>query len=372
MILSIDWLQLYCRGILLENTNYRCKKMDYGTRQFKDVFIVSRNGRDICTVCANPHSSILHQLTLIIKFDNELLYSENCFSEIDNFLNSYNIKVLGLTRIDVACDFQGFCNKMTPSSLIDKFMRNKIRKIGQAKYKVIGEQKDCHSFDYLRFGSESSTISCYLYNKTKECNEVKMKRYITEKWESAGYDTKKDTWRLEFSIKSKQVQIVEKLTGDLQDIDYEYIKDECNVRKIFDCLQQTYFQFRTNSGKSNVTRERNLVLFKSYYTDIQRVIKVGEGDGTRSDKIFLRKMENLSRELRESKREEVQVIENVMFELLTKKGLENYYKSRISGSLVDRIESYLDDNKMRVQESLMSEKLPLVQYDLFDNYKDFN
>lgn len=372
MLLSIDWLQLHCRGIITDVSDYRLVKMDYGTRQFKDVYLCSTDSMDICTICANPHSSILHQLTLIIKFDNELLYNVSCFNIIDKFLYDFNIKVLGLTRVDIACDFQQFNNRMLPGVLINNFMRNKVRKVGQAKYKVIGEQKEIHSFEYLRFGSESSVISAYLYNKTKEMSDKHMKRYISQNWESAGYDIEKDTWRVEFSIKSKQIALVSKLSGEVENIDYDYIKVKENVKKIFDCLQLKYFEFRKNTRKSNVTREKKLELFKTYTTEYQRVIIVGEGDGTRSDKIFLRKLEGLNSELRAKKRDEVQVVENLMLEILEKKGLEHYYKSRIAGSLTDRIDMMLEDNKLKVQEAIMSKKLPLVQYDLLDEWRNFN
>lgn len=353
MVLNIDWLQLYCTGIMSDVVGYKIERMEYSTRIFKFIDVISLNGKKICTATHTPFSSVLERDMVIIKFENYLLYEKELFLVVDNFLKDFNLTYKNISRLDIAADFNTFYKKRNVQNFLNDFLKNNVRKIGKANYKLQGCQKSTHVVDYLRFGGNSSEVSAYIYNKTKELNEVKMKSYIVDTWRSSGLDVDAGVWRLEFSIKSSAIKMLDKQSGDLQDISLENIKDKCFREKMFMALYEKYFCFRTNTGQSNVSREKKIVLFKNDFADTERYFVRGLGDATRADKIFIKKMEISNCELRDLKKYYREKENDILFDFVIEKGLEDYYLQKIKGELTDRLIAYKVSQNVLIADKIM-------------------
>lgn len=353
MVLSIDWLQIYCTGIISNVVGYKIERLEYSTRIFKFIDVISLNGKKICTATHTPFSSVLEQDMIIIKFENYLLYEKELFLVVDNFLKDFNLTYKNISRLDIAADFNTFYKKRNVQNFLNEFLKNNVRKVGKAEYKLQGRQKDTHVVDYLRFGGNNSEVSAYIYNKTKELNEVKMKSYIVDTWRSSGLDVDLGVWRLEFSVKSSAIKMLDKQSGDLQDISLENIKDKCFREKMFMALYEKYFCFRTNTGQTNVTREKKIILFKNNFADTERYFVRGLGDATRADKIFIKKMEQSNCELRELKKYYKEQENDLLFDFIVEKGLEDYYLQKIKGEITDRLIAYKTAQSMLIADKFM-------------------
>jgi len=299
--IQIDWLQVYCKGILIKHDFFQFKLLSINTRIFRTIYEVKKQKTLIATIAMNPFSGILSADSMIIKIDNKYLYQNNAIELIYEFIGYLNVKIIGITRLDLAIDFNEFDNRLKAQNLIDGFLKDKYLKMGNANYKLIGKQTTFHKYSYLRFGSNISTVSAYLYDKTKEMNEVKMKQYIFEQWITAGLDVKKPVWRLEFSYKGNQLKILDKDTGEIENISANNLKIPNILNKLFFSTVNKYFNFKINDGNKNKSRMKSVKLFEETLKNNWIIKQTDLKDSVRSDKIFIKKMEIYNNEIRQTR-----------------------------------------------------------------------
>ena len=234
------------------------------------------------------------------------------------------LKFNNITRLDICLDFNNFENDMSAWQLISGFMSNKYVKNGKSTYKLIGEQKSNHIYEYLRFGSNSSACAAYLYCKTKEMNDVKFKGHIYESWVKNGIANDLDVWRLEFSIKEFNQILFDKTTGHYLQITLNELLLSEFKWELFWILYSKYFDFRINNNLANKSRMSRLDLFKIdkakyiYYIDNQYI------NHDRSDKIFIKKLESVNCELRAIKADYEDEIKDLQRYVIEKKKLEKW------------------------------------------------
>lgn len=303
-ILSIDWLQLNVQQEIQSTGKFHgfftVKNLPLGTRHFKLVQELYRNNKRVATVVSKPHSPLLDERMMLVKFDNWALYGTDLSAYVQEFLALNGMKFQNVSRIDICADFQEFYNMMNPGLFIKKYVRTTFLKMGKVgKFKTVGTQNaTIHEWESLRFGSNLSEISYYLYNKRKEMNEVKWKPWIAERWLKAGFDPEKDTWRLEFSIKSGAKSMVNTETGEskllatLDILKPEFLNTSYNI------LRHHYFRFVWNDGQKKKSRMRELKLFAGDFSKYTIVDCDGQHDSTRATKIFIKKLEEVNQELR--------------------------------------------------------------------------
>jgi len=297
--IQVDWLQLNCSGIPYQISLFDFELQPYGTRIFKTVINVSKKNKPVCSMAFNPHSNILKQDTVIVKFDNKFLYQNNLFVNVDEVIKYLQLKIKGITRIDLAVDFNVFDNGLKPQRLIKNFMASKYLKMGAAQYKLIGSQKLNHNYEYLRFGNNISNVSAYLYNKSKEMQDVVMKQHIFDNWLLNEIDVTKTVWRLEFSFKGNQLKILEQSTGSIEDVRYHSLFNSIILKRLFYSAVNKYFHFKINNGNKNKSLMSSLKLFNDLDYN-STIIKLSDKiDSNRADKIFIKKMEMYNNEIRQ-------------------------------------------------------------------------
>lgn len=296
--LSIDWLQINLTGDIKPSNGFYINQLDYQTRQFKEVSEVYYRGEIIATLAAKPHSPILNPKMVLLKFDNHLLYKRFFPRFALKIIDSLDLSYKGITRLDIAIDFEKFDNGFLPGPFIRDFMISKYLKNGRGKFKTIGVQKFSNIFEYLRFGSSTTGKSIYLYNKSKEFREVKTKYYIEDFWKLNGINTNNDIWRLELSLKGNRNYVVSNDTGEIKHYDISAVLNTLNLKVLMYAGINDLFSFKINNGTKNKSRMKDLKLFNDICKSKKLLKLTNNTDVGRSEKIFIKKLFEYNNEMR--------------------------------------------------------------------------
>lgn len=327
--LSIDWLQINAGGAPSNPLDYTYKLLDYQTRHFKKVEEIYYKNQLLFINASQPHSKILKPDMNLIKFDNKFLYEKKSISTGLLHLSRLGLNIRNISRLDLAVDFNSFSNNLKPQNLIKSFINNKYLHNGRGKYKLIGRQEHGQQYSYLRFGQPKSGISVYLYDKSTELKEVKMKQYIWNKWKHYNLNTDKTVWRLEISIKSNQLHLFDQDTGEVTKMNVPDLSEDENVIKLFYSCIDKYFQFRINNKTKNKSRMKKLRLFNDidYLSNIKFISD--HKDFTRADKIFLKKLESLNQEIRGDDFELSTYSQAIINKFVKTRRLEDFYSNKV-------------------------------------------
>lgn len=332
--LNVDWLSVYCtcsaqdltdgvvevpldpeamhkRKGFPRSPSYSYADQDHGTRQYKHLVYVYCDKEKIAEVQYIPCSAVLLPNSCIVKFDNRVLYSPHFQSIVAQFLREHSLTVQRITRLDIAADFTKFyCYECVP--FIRDFLNMKLRHIGRGggqsnfshgarKDEDSGYSRAWLNYGGLTFGARTSDVRVYLYDKTKELDEVHDKPYIRDSWVNAGIDTSegKHVWRLEVSITRKGISYRNKDTDQPETITLDRVMDDTQLLTIYNTFVAQYFAFiRNRDGITNVTREPRLQLFAPTMLKISRGYLRCVSGSNRADRILIKKLLHLPDELR--------------------------------------------------------------------------
>jgi len=326
-LLSIDWLQFY-----VDCTYYKCtggiriERQVFSTRQYKYVDYIYIEDILTATLAYEPHSSALKEHTGLLKFSNEMLYHgarNRIVWDIEEWLG---IRIISVSRIDLCYDFQKFKFGLMPATLIYKFIKHDFFKIGQAKYKLFGEQGATIPYSYLRFGTNTSPIAVYLYNKTLEFKQVKQKNYIVAAWEQCSFDPSLPVWRLEVSIKGNEVKYIRTDSGEMVGLTWDNLSKHDIRNDIFFSVVNKYFEFRVNDGQIRKDRMKRVELFDNAFNNLLITRIADKADTGRADKIFIKKLELLNTELRGDDATFWEEVDNVKDAFIRAAQLEQWYE----------------------------------------------
>jgi hypothetical protein len=187
---------------------------------------------------------------------------------------------------------------MKPCNLIRGFAREKYLHKGRAKFKLEGATGLQNNYHYLRFGKNSADISVYLYNKSKELREAKDKSYIRALWEDLNIGNNCDVWRLEVSVKGTSKKFIDCETGEVLQFTVANVFDGGFLARVYKSIISEYFAFVVNEKKCRKDRMKPLQLFKWEFDKYKISRVIGVRATGRSERIFIKKMEQLNNELR--------------------------------------------------------------------------
>lgn len=329
-IISIDWLQIYADVSLLKYSDeYEAKILDYGTKNFEILEEVYLQGSLFCSVQRKPRSEIIKSHTAVIKFENSLLYFADAETIIATFLRECEIHLLSITRIDLAVDFKKFKNGLLPQSLIKGFMKEKFLKNGRGKYTLIGSQKNVLDVSYLRFGTKSSDVNVYLYNKSLEMKEKVYKPYIAERWKQLEGSPLQDVWRLEFSLTAKATTFIDEQTGEIQTITLNTFSNTKQQKEIISALEKRYFEFKINDGQKNKTRMKRLLLLDLEQTTFTNRYLPAGSDIYKRDKILMKNLYTLDKEHRDIPNYLIEAKTDLIDFMTQNQTLKEYYDNKV-------------------------------------------
>ena len=289
--LNIDWLSFFgsCDEKVDGRLYERCPR-PFGTKIFADVIDYKKDGEIWFTVTKNPRSTALADSLAIVKVANFVLYRSDKFDVIKNGLKDIGFKIKGFSRLDLCLDFNYFANGYNGHTLISQFIKSNLLRNGRGKFSVQGVQKFECNFEYLKFGGSNSEVKAYLYNKTKEMQDVKDKPYIREQWEIAGLKQDVPVYRLEFSMNSDAVKNLQNTETGTASLSVSAIENADNLSDIYYCLYDRFFDFRKNNRTKNKSRMERVDLIKREEIKVFYNAKKYSKESGRMEKILMHNM----------------------------------------------------------------------------------
>lgn len=319
-IVSIDWLQFFCDfSDFVPALPYVYEVLDVHARVWSECGVLSVCGRPLAHISRAPYSSVICPTSGVLKIDNAVLYMANAVDVIENLLATNHIRILSLTRIDICGDFTRICNQQ-PGEVIRAILSGKWLRVGQSRFygrgedlwklrgirqvsahcwcaensfEFLGSANTAERFTYLRYGSRSSEVCVYLYNKSLELRQVKDKPYIRRLWD----EETRDVWRLEFSLKGKHVCHIEREMR--RGLPTKWQGYFCPLVRsvVYSALCQKYFDIRENTKQVRKDREKRVTLFQSLPSVKWQREPSRATPSNRADKIFLRKLAEVHKEI---------------------------------------------------------------------------
>lgn len=314
-LISIDWLQTYnlCNeltdGIYTDGYySFNLTLTGTETAQFKRLYKLTCKGQTYATIQQCPRTSVINPKTTLVKLDNRVLYSGKCIEILYAINFALSLRYKGISRLDLCYDCNRFYAGRSPARFVKDYLSKSeeetgyIYRVGSSTFTAHGDKAHGRtSVTSIRFGSEKSMVSCYMYDKTKELSEVKDKPWIRECWEAAGLVSDEDThvWRTEISIRSQGTDILRMSTGELFRLSPRSVEWQERAEEVFGYYAAKYLKFRRKEqGQTSKRYYREMRLFESVptTTDI-RPIKVNTYcDTGRTEKIVANRLKALKEE----------------------------------------------------------------------------
>ena len=295
------------------------------------------SGDHYATMQCNPRSTIILPDTVILKLSNRELYKPGYMERLGEFLQLYGLRFIGISRIDICCDLNYFCTGRNPQTLIQDFMKDKVLKNGLCEYAVHGKSNNIQNYSSISFGSKTSAVRAYMYDKTKELREVKDKPYIRQLWSENGIDESVPVWRIEISIKSDRTNLVKYDTGEIFKLSINDLMLQESIQQLFIDYARKYFSFKYNDGKKNKSRMKDVVLFNPEWIATTRPLQITPANNrTRVDKTVLKRLDHLYNEIRNLDQHDIDAIDHVLTLFMCNKSLVTYYYDKIYGNRLPR------------------------------------
>lgn len=295
---NIDWLEVYAHepadnphtADYYRSCGYFVRERDYGTRIYKEMFVVEdEHGDPMIEIRRAPKSvqgegGILDATSTHLRLVNRYCYFNNAAMILDSFLAKHSYSDIRISRVDVCYDFEKFDSGDLPADFVRRFMKGRYSKINQANIHSHGSDRwDGRTWNSISWGKPTSQINTKLYLKTLELKEAKDKPYIRQAWfeshlvDDPVYLTKfnddgttyqPDIWRIEFSIKSMregwytiEEDGVEKKKHSFRNTLSVY-RDRESIWKVWASLSQHYFRFKKYEADKRKDLCEDKTLFK--------------------------------------------------------------------------------------------------------------
>lgn len=287
--ISVDWLQVCCYSnnlaFLLNNDYYnKVDSLPYWlelqpleTRSFaRFIRVHTKVGNDwryCADILAVPRSTMLNSNIVLVKIHNRFLYSQNYIKLLYDICDAFKLSIKGLTRLDLCYDCNNFRGGLKPHKFIKEFVTAEfdspryIYKVGAKQFRVYGGKSvsSATKFSGIEFGSGKSSKRCYIYDKTRELEEVKDKPWIRQYWQENGLisDEKTHVYRAEISIKCDGMDLLNMSTGELFKLSPEYLRSQPAIEKLFHFYAARMFRFHRKGKHTRVRDYDRMELFEN-------------------------------------------------------------------------------------------------------------
>lgn len=273
---SVDWLQLFCLRPLGNSMDWKEKispRSDKygnhrrytlaGTKEYIQGYEQQRsivyNNYTIAIIAWVPLDKRRRNEGCAIKMANPTLYCSDWYFLLMDIMAVLDWHPHNLTRCDLAVDLNYFVGGLLPSTFIRKYVcknNNSYIRHGSNKWSLYGRKEMRTTvFDSIRWGSRSSGVSVYLYNKTKELNDAHDKPWIREAWKKAELSSTLDVWRVEISITSQGLGLKSLTNGMFHTLFIDDISKPEFVKEVFLTFASHYFKFFRTDSKAKRKRD---------------------------------------------------------------------------------------------------------------------
>lgn len=420
--INLDWLEVYCieptyepiTPEYFERKGYKLHVREYGTPIYRQMFTIYDNTLPLIEVRRDPYSvkvqgGILERGSVHLRLTNRACYRPEPVNDLRNFIIAHNLTFRGITRLDIAFDFQKFDNNMLPRTLIQQLFADKVAKINQCNISAHGKDAwDGQTWNSVKWGSETSAVSTKLYNKTLELRTHASKYYIIDAWAQAGLakqgvcldangqiktkvmscettekppqpeDTIPDVeiWRIEFAIKTEARNWLRTDTGEIFELRLSNIDTRDKLLFLWRALATHYFHFKrktyTRDGQPQ-RKDRCPDLNLSKATTLERAYtvyrNVNQPDPTRTERILIKKLQRIA-ELEENTTEldKMAALRVVQYLERTR---QDAILSPLAAKLHDDLQNYQLQRDFLLERTKPADLPSFEQADLYDYPTDY-
>lgn len=265
--INFDWIEVYCleRGephtpeyFAIRGFRGDIKVREYGTPQYRQMFTIYNRNFPLIEIRRDPYSvkskgGIFDEHACHLRLSNRSCYLPDPIGFLKEFMRKYDFTYQNTTRLDICLDFQHFDNGDNPANFLRDYFANKYTKVHQPRFHAYGADKhDIKTWNSVKWGAPTSSISTKIYNKSQELEQVSDKPYIRQQWQAAGMNEFDDVWRCEFSMKSEYKSMcridLDVTTGELVhnviDIDIQTFSNRDFMLFTFFAIADYYLDFR--------------------------------------------------------------------------------------------------------------------------------
>lgn len=384
--ISVDWLQVYCLNNLsdvpqsgyADCREFSSEKTAHITPLWQEVYVIKYQGMDVATYCRFPRSSAIDVRGCTIKLHNRVLYSAGFIEMLKSIMKFLNVQYVGVTRLDLCYD----CNWLHGHRSVHDFLfqyfvhapycsghiiRNGSRKV---QINATRAQHGATVISAMRWGSKSSAVGVYCYNKSLELLEVHDKPWIREAWEKCGlindYDAdgwnslddrakqasidggfsdkylKTSVWRFEISIKSEGKDILNLSTGQLFRIDLSYLTTQEYIEHLFYVYANKYLDFRESTGQSEIRNYPKMCIFEVSGNSELKPIHINKNADTgRMEKMAANRLKKLAATYSDLTTQDLSMINSAINFLYEISGMKKHaHEQRKYETYFDHIAAY--------------------------------
>lgn len=340
--ISIDWLQLHIslknqpifEGDLSPSGLFKLVKKDIRHNVFnshREIYSNLSGEWEPCAVLSyEPLSHILPATSGHIKIINKFLYHSDLPRLVDTLLRELQLTFKSVSRYDLSCDFKQFANNMSVPAFFRRVLYKKILKRHCTSIHIDGKLTKSFPIHYMRFGSNSSQVQFYIYNKSKELREKTDKPYIKEKWEKCNLNHKAyDIWRLEFVLHPSQFGIIKTDTGETIEFNNQNITDNDFIFHLFNALMFNYAAFVVNDGQQRKERMKKVQLFKWSKSEDLYLRITEKKTSNRMDKVFVKRLYQLNKAWREHNKDPIDV-DSLLTQYIDERNLHDWFENKFT------------------------------------------
>ncbi|PWB22554.1 hypothetical protein [Flavobacterium sp. HTF] len=268
-LINIDYLILNLEGQPFgefpENSKFRLKPYDYGTKIFEIRADLYYEDLKIGIYTAKPRSAIISEQLAQLQIENNLFYTltnDTLKSIINDFCNETQYNFKSINRLDICLD----------KSDVNNSYRNLYSNIVGGNYLISGRPKNLQSYfetykgksilNGFQIGKRTSDKIIRCYNKTLSL-QLTEKPYINEYY--ANNDLKNDNvWRFEYQLNSAFFRGLNEHSKADTKVSQSMtwgVFDKANLYELLKIANKGFFELRENTGKSQINKEKLIMLF---------------------------------------------------------------------------------------------------------------
>lgn len=106
------------------------RELNYGSKTYQSIFKVLYDGEEWAELSMRPHSKQINELSCTLKLANKVCYAPNFMESIADFICVFDFKYIGITRLDLAYDFNELYGGLTAEHFMRKYEKGEIIKFG--------------------------------------------------------------------------------------------------------------------------------------------------------------------------------------------------------------------------------------------------
>ena len=276
-LINIDYLIITLEGHTFgefpETSKFRLKPYDYGTKIFEIRADLYYENIKLGVFTAKARSPIMSDQLAQLQIENNLFYTlkdSDLKTILENFCDETNYFFKSTNRLDIAVD----------KSDTDNSYRNLYKNLVAGNVLISGRPKNIQSYfetfkgksilNGYQIGKRTSDKIIRCYNKTLSL-QLTEKPYINDYYRDNSLKND-NVWRFEYQLNSAFFRgLNEHSKADLnvtQGMTWG-IFDKANLYELLKIASKGFFELRENTGKSQVNKEKLIILFDYDYLQAQ-------------------------------------------------------------------------------------------------------